>query len=74
MSFLGDVYRGRTHVDFPRLWRYAAVLSVVLVLISIGGLVGRGLNLRIEKPSVVRSGVHIRFSPSPPLPDRLRLR
>lgn len=35
-------------IDFPKLWRVGAILSGVLLLLSIGGLVGRGLNLGID--------------------------
>ena len=48
MSFFGDLYRGTTNVDFPRLWRRTVVISLVLVVISIGALAVRGLNLGID--------------------------
>jgi len=48
MSFFGDLYRGATSVDFPRLWRKTIVLSAVLILISVGALATRGLNLGID--------------------------
>ncbi|MGI9603083.1 MAG: protein translocase subunit SecF [Acidimicrobiales bacterium] len=48
MSFVGDLYYGRTTVDFPKLWRKTIVISAVLVLISVGALVTRGLNLGID--------------------------
>ncbi|HUF31694.1 MAG TPA: protein translocase subunit SecF [Acidimicrobiales bacterium] len=35
-------------IDFPRLWRIGAVVSLVLLLLSGGALVGRGLNLGID--------------------------
>ena len=35
-------------IDFARLFRVGAVLSAVLVLVSVGALVGRGLNLGID--------------------------
>ncbi|MDH3707718.1 MAG: protein translocase subunit SecF [Acidimicrobiia bacterium] len=48
MSFFGDMYRGTTTVDFPRLWRKTMVISLVLVAVSIGALAVRGLNLGID--------------------------
>lgn len=48
MSLLGDLYRGRPAVDFPRVWKRMAVVSVVLVVVSIVALFTRGLNLGIE--------------------------
>ncbi|MDH4168212.1 MAG: protein translocase subunit SecF [Acidimicrobiia bacterium] len=48
MSLFGDLYRGDTHIDFPRFWRKALVVSAVLVLVSVGALVVRGLNLGID--------------------------
>ena len=35
-------------IDFPRLWRIGAVVSLVLLLLSGGALVFRGLNLGID--------------------------
>jgi preprotein translocase subunit SecF len=35
-------------IDFRRLWRIGAVVSAVMVLVSIGALVGRNLNLGID--------------------------
>ena len=35
-------------IDFPRLWRIGAIVSVVLLLLSGGALVFRGLNLGID--------------------------
>jgi preprotein translocase subunit SecF len=35
-------------IDFPRLWRIGAVVSLVLLLLSGGALVVRGLNLGID--------------------------
>lgn len=48
MSRLGRFYRGEANVDFARWWRVGAVVSVVAVLVSIGALYARGLNLGIE--------------------------
>lgn len=42
------IIRGENDIDFARWWRRGAVLSVVLVLVSIGSLAVRGLNLSVE--------------------------
>jgi len=42
------LFRNEHHFDFPAMWRTALVGSAVLVLISVGALVFRGLNLGIE--------------------------
>lgn len=48
MNLLSQLYRGEQHFDFPKLWRPALIVSTVLVLVSIGSLATRGLNLGIE--------------------------
>lgn len=48
MSVFSDLYRGRNDFDFPRLWTRIGVISVVLIVISIGSLFVRGLNLSID--------------------------
>jgi len=48
MSIWRDLYRGDNRFDFPKLWKRAATVSAALVLISIGALFVRGLNLSIE--------------------------
>jgi len=48
MSIWRDLYRGDNRFDFPKLWKRAATVSAALVLISIGALFIRGLNLSIE--------------------------
>ncbi|MEO0491805.1 MAG: protein translocase subunit SecF [Actinomycetota bacterium] len=48
MKTIRMLYRGEHHFDFPAMWRKALVGSAVLVLISLGALVVRGLNLGIE--------------------------
>ena len=48
MSILGQLYRGEQQFDFPALWKKALIGSTVLVLISLGSLALRGLNLGIE--------------------------
>ncbi len=40
MSVWSDLYREQTDFDFPRLWPRTAVVSVVLVLVSLVSLVG----------------------------------
>jgi len=48
MKFMKMLYRGEHSFDFPALWRKALTVSVALVLISLGALFIRGLNLGIE--------------------------
>ena len=48
MSGFSRLYRGQNDVDFPKLWKPVLTVSVVLVLISIGSLIFRGLNLAID--------------------------
>jgi preprotein translocase subunit SecF len=48
MGLLADLYHGETSFDFPKWWKRAAVISSVLVLVSIGSLLLRGLNLGID--------------------------
>ena len=48
MKTLRMIFRNEHHFDFPALWRKALVGSAVLVLVSVGALVFRGLNLGIE--------------------------
>lgn len=48
MGVLSDLYRGSTDFDFPRLWKRVGVVSVILILVSLGSLATRGLNLSID--------------------------
>jgi preprotein translocase subunit SecF len=48
MGRLQDLQQGQAHLPFTRFWRFGVVLSIVLVLVSIGSLATRGLNLGIE--------------------------
>jgi preprotein translocase subunit SecF len=48
MSRIHNFYRGEAHVDFARRWRIGAIVSTVLVLVSIGSFLINGLNLGIE--------------------------
>ena len=48
MKTLRMLFRNEHHFDFPAMWRKALVGSAVLVLVSVGALVLRGLNLGIE--------------------------
>ena len=48
MSIVGRLYRGEQEFDFPAIWKRALIGSVVLVLVSLGSLTFRGLNLGIE--------------------------
>jgi preprotein translocase subunit SecF len=48
MSVRGKLASFDNDIDFPRLWRIGAVVSLVLLLLSGGALVVRGLNLGID--------------------------
>lgn len=48
MSVLTRLNRGETNIDFLTWWKRGLVLSAVLILISIGSLFTRGLNLGID--------------------------
>ena len=48
MKTLRMLFRNEHHFDFPAMWRKALMGSAVLVLVSVGALVFRGLNLGIE--------------------------
>jgi preprotein translocase subunit SecF len=48
IAALRRLYRGENNYDFPRAWRYGAVLSGVAMLMSVAGLWINGLNLGID--------------------------
>jgi len=48
VNALVRLYTGRAAFDFVRIWRVTVVVSVVAVLISVGGLLVRGLDLGFE--------------------------
>ncbi len=48
MSVLAKMASFDDDIDFRRVWRVGLVLSTVLVVLSLVGLVGRGLNLGID--------------------------
>ena len=48
MTAFGRLTRGENNIDFNRWWRRGAVLSLVLVVVSVLALSTRGLNLGIE--------------------------
>jgi preprotein translocase subunit SecF len=48
MSAVGRLLRGENSIDFIRWWRRGLVLSAVLILVSLGSLGVRGLNLTVE--------------------------
>ena len=48
MSIFAKLASFDNDIDFPRLWRIGAVVSLVLLLVSGGALVFRGLNLGID--------------------------
>ncbi|MFZ4518712.1 MAG: protein translocase subunit SecF [Microthrixaceae bacterium] len=43
-----ELYRGTNDFDFPKVWRFTTVLSVVLVLISVVSFFTRGIDLSID--------------------------
>lgn len=48
MSMISDAYKGKNDFDFTRTWRPVGIVAVVLIVISIGLLLTRGLNLSID--------------------------
>ena len=48
MSIRNKLASFENDIDFPRLWRIGAVISLVLLLVSGGALLIRGLNLGID--------------------------
>ena len=48
MSVFRRIYRGQNDFDFPRLYRYMLVISLVAVIASLVSLVAQGLNLAID--------------------------
>jgi preprotein translocase subunit SecF len=48
MGKLRGVYRNTNDIDFPKIWKPVLVFSTVLVVVSIGALFTRGLNLAID--------------------------
>ncbi|MDZ7733419.1 MAG: protein translocase subunit SecF [Acidimicrobiia bacterium] len=48
MRFLADLYRGETHLDLVRAWRYGVAVSAVLIAISVASFATQGLNLGID--------------------------
>ncbi len=48
MGFFSRLYRGTNDVDFPKITRYTAIVSLILVMISVGSVLTKGLNLSID--------------------------
>ena len=48
MSGIGRLLRNENRIDFSALWKRAMTISAILMLIAVGALVVRGLNLGIE--------------------------
>lgn len=48
MSAIMRLLRGQNDIDFTRWWRRGLALSLVLVVVSVGALAVRGLNLGVE--------------------------
>ncbi|MCX7621147.1 MAG: protein translocase subunit SecF [Acidimicrobiales bacterium] len=42
------LYRGQTDIDFAKWWKRGVVISTVCVVLSVGSMLTRGLNLGIE--------------------------
>lgn len=48
MGFFARAYRGRTDIDFPKLFKPVLIVSGILVIASVVSLSVRGLNLSID--------------------------
>jgi len=48
VSVILRLYRGQNDIDFPKWWRRAIIVSVVIMLISVVSFFTRGLNLGID--------------------------
>ena len=48
MSAVGRLLRNENKIDFPGLWKRGLIISAALILIALGALLFRGLNLGIE--------------------------
>ena len=48
LRWLGAAYRGEQQIDFPNLWKRALIGSLAAVVISVGSLGIRGVDLGIE--------------------------
>ena len=48
MSKLGRLNRGETNIDFLKWWKIGLAVSVFLMVVSVGSLLTRGLNLGID--------------------------
>jgi preprotein translocase subunit SecF len=45
---MGDLYRGRPAVDFPKVWKRMGAISALFLVVATVALFARGLNLGIE--------------------------
>ena len=48
MNLLKRMYRNETSVPFAKLWKPVGICSVLILIISVGSLGFRGLNLGLE--------------------------
>lgn len=48
MSVISRAYHGHNDIDFPKWWKWCLTVSAVLVVVSIGSLLTRGLSLSLE--------------------------
>lgn len=48
MSGIGRLLRNQNNIDFPSLWKRGLMISGALLLVAVGSLLFRGLNLGIE--------------------------
>lgn len=48
MSTIGDIFKGTNNIDFPKMWRPAAIASLTLIFLSVGAFFVQGLNLGID--------------------------
>ena len=48
MNLLKRMYRNETEVPFSKLWKSITLCSLAVLILAVGGLVFRGLNLGLE--------------------------
>ena len=48
MGIISRMYRGNNDIDFPKVTRVTAIVSLILVAISIGSVLTKGFNLSID--------------------------
>lgn len=58
-----QAYRNQTAVDFSKIWPRMLIVSVVLILVSIGSFLLRGVNLGIEFEGALLGSFHLWIHP-----------